>query len=159
MEQRPEILLITDDKTVLLEMGSDGKFSVKSNAWEDNKVLLEGVRGMSGGLMPAASSVSSRDSAEEIFVGLVEFGGAMVHEITPLRLLMLQQYVRRDAAGPHRASVDVPPSDGLAPPRNRPRRAPAGWRRRRDRLKAGPTSVPCDPRDLHGASAKDCCRR
>ena len=61
MEQRPEILLITDDKTVLLEMGSDGKFSVKSNAWEDNKVLLEGVRGMSGGLMPAASSVSSGD--------------------------------------------------------------------------------------------------
>jgi hypothetical protein len=30
--------------------------------------------------------------AEEIFVGLVEFGGAVVHEITPLRLLMLQQF-------------------------------------------------------------------
>jgi hypothetical protein len=44
------------------------------------------------------------DFAEEIFVGLVEFGGAVVHEITPLRLLMLQQFrqlcnVRRDAAG------------------------------------------------------------
>ena len=44
------------------------------------------------------------DFAEEIFVGLVEFGGAVVHEIPPLRLLMLQQFrqlcnVRRDAAG------------------------------------------------------------
>ena len=48
--------------------------------------------------------VSSGGFAEEIFVGLVEFGGAVVHEITPLRLLMLQQFrqlcnVRRDAAG------------------------------------------------------------
>jgi hypothetical protein len=41
-EQRSEILLITDDKTMLLEMGSDGKFSAKSNAWEENKVVLEG---------------------------------------------------------------------------------------------------------------------
>jgi hypothetical protein len=44
------------------------------------------------------------DFAEEIFVSLVEFGDAVVHEITPLRLLMLQQFrqlcnVRRDAAG------------------------------------------------------------
>jgi hypothetical protein len=44
------------------------------------------------------------DFAEEIFVGLVEFGGAVVHKITPLRLLMLQQFrqlcnVRRDAPG------------------------------------------------------------
>ena len=44
------------------------------------------------------------DFAEEIFVGLVEFGGAVIHEITPLRLLMLQQFrqlcnVRRDVAG------------------------------------------------------------
>ena len=27
---------------MLLEMGRDGKFSAKSNAWEDNKVVLEG---------------------------------------------------------------------------------------------------------------------
>jgi hypothetical protein len=27
---------------VLLEMGRDGKFSAKSNAWEDNKVIPEG---------------------------------------------------------------------------------------------------------------------
>jgi hypothetical protein len=56
------------------------------------------------GVPAAASSVSSGDFAEEIFVGLVEFGGAVIHEITPLRLLMLQQFrqlcnVRRDVAG------------------------------------------------------------
>jgi hypothetical protein len=37
-----EILLITDNKTVLLELGREGKFSAKSSAWEENKVLLEG---------------------------------------------------------------------------------------------------------------------
>ena len=42
VEQRPEILLITENKTVILEMGRDGKFSAKSNAWEENKVVLEG---------------------------------------------------------------------------------------------------------------------
>jgi hypothetical protein len=39
MGDRVEILLLTDAKTALLEMG---KFSAKSNAWEDNKVILEG---------------------------------------------------------------------------------------------------------------------
>jgi hypothetical protein len=52
----------------------------------------------------AASSVFVGDFAEEIFVGLVEFGRVVVHEITPIRLLMLQRFrqvcnVRRDAAG------------------------------------------------------------
>ena len=41
-EQRSEILLITDDKTVLLDMGHDGKFSAKSASWEENKVILPG---------------------------------------------------------------------------------------------------------------------
>ena len=40
--QRPEILLVTEAKTVHLEMGSDGKFSAKSAAWEENKVMLPG---------------------------------------------------------------------------------------------------------------------
>ena len=35
--QRPEILLITENKIVLLEKGRDGKFSAKSNAWEETK--------------------------------------------------------------------------------------------------------------------------
>ena len=56
------------------------------------------------GVPAAASNVSSETFAEEIFVGLVEFGGAVIHEITPFRLLMLQQFrqlcnVRRDVAG------------------------------------------------------------
>jgi hypothetical protein len=42
MANRPDILLVTDNKTVLLEMGRDGKLSAKSNAWENNKVILEG---------------------------------------------------------------------------------------------------------------------
>jgi len=42
MEQRPEILLITDNETVLLEMGRDCKFAAKSNAWEENKLVPEG---------------------------------------------------------------------------------------------------------------------
>ena len=41
MAYRPEILLIAENKTVLLEMGCDCKFA-KSNAWEENKVVSEG---------------------------------------------------------------------------------------------------------------------
>ena len=40
--QRPKILLVTEAKTVHLEMGSDGKFSAKSAAWEENKVIPRG---------------------------------------------------------------------------------------------------------------------
>jgi hypothetical protein len=42
MADRPEILLIAENKTVLLEMGSDGKFSANSAAWEENKVIPRG---------------------------------------------------------------------------------------------------------------------
>jgi hypothetical protein len=42
MADRPEIMLITDSKILLLAMGRDGKFSAKSNAWGENKVVLEG---------------------------------------------------------------------------------------------------------------------
>jgi hypothetical protein len=44
MAERPEILLITEAKTVHLEMGSDGKFSANSAAWEENKVITRGRR-------------------------------------------------------------------------------------------------------------------
>ena len=40
--QRPEVLLATDNKTVLLSLERDGKFSAKSAAWEENKVMLPG---------------------------------------------------------------------------------------------------------------------
>jgi hypothetical protein len=39
---RPEVLLATDNKTVLLSLERDGKFSAKSAAWEENKVMLPG---------------------------------------------------------------------------------------------------------------------
>ena len=43
MAYRPEILLIAENKTVLLEMGCDCKFA-KSNAWEENKLVPEGEK-------------------------------------------------------------------------------------------------------------------
>lgn len=42
MANRVETLLVADNKTVVLELGRNGKYSAKSNSWEDNKVLLEG---------------------------------------------------------------------------------------------------------------------
>jgi hypothetical protein len=70
------------------------------------------------------------DFAEEIFVGLVEFGGAVVHEITPLRLLMLQQF--RQLCNIHRDPPRLALGEQLR------RRAPTGfvfeiarWRRGR----------------------------
>jgi hypothetical protein len=44
LDHRPVLrfLLITENKTVLLDLGCDGKFVAKSNAWEENKVVLEG---------------------------------------------------------------------------------------------------------------------
>jgi hypothetical protein len=44
MTNRPEVLLISDNPTVVLETGRDGKFAAKSNAWEENRVLLEGAK-------------------------------------------------------------------------------------------------------------------
>jgi hypothetical protein len=43
-KSRPEILLKTDNKTVVLELERDGKFVAKSAPWEDNKVMLPGER-------------------------------------------------------------------------------------------------------------------
>ena len=40
--RRPEVLLVTDNKTVLLSLERDGKFPAKSAAWEENKVILPG---------------------------------------------------------------------------------------------------------------------
>jgi len=59
--QRPEILLTTDNKTVLLEMGRDGKFSAKSNAWggQQSHPRGRGV-GHQGQRGPAGSSRSGR---------------------------------------------------------------------------------------------------
>jgi hypothetical protein len=62
--QRPEILLITDNKTVLLELGHDGKFSAKSASWEENKVILPGDEIGFGSTAAAGSSSGGRRRAQ-----------------------------------------------------------------------------------------------
>ena len=37
----PEVILKTDQRTVILELGTGGKFSAKSGGWDENKVFLE----------------------------------------------------------------------------------------------------------------------
>jgi hypothetical protein len=34
MSERPEILLKTDSKTIVLELGREGKFSAKAAGWD-----------------------------------------------------------------------------------------------------------------------------
>ena len=38
----PEVILKTDQRTVVLELGTGRKFSAKSIRWDENKVFLEG---------------------------------------------------------------------------------------------------------------------
>jgi hypothetical protein len=40
--REPQIVLKTDQRTVLLEMGLGGKFQQKSSAWDENRTFLEG---------------------------------------------------------------------------------------------------------------------
>ena len=42
MADHPGVCSSPRTRPFLLEMGRDGKFSAKSSAWEDNKVVLEG---------------------------------------------------------------------------------------------------------------------
>jgi hypothetical protein len=37
-----QIILKTDQRTLLLEMGLGGKFQQKSSAWDENRTFLEG---------------------------------------------------------------------------------------------------------------------
>jgi hypothetical protein len=41
-ERKREVILKTDQRSVLLEFGIGGKFSAKSGAWDENRVFLEG---------------------------------------------------------------------------------------------------------------------
>ena len=38
-KERPEILLKTDTKTIMLEIGREGKFSAKATGWDENQVI------------------------------------------------------------------------------------------------------------------------
>ena len=40
--REPQIILNTDQRTVLLEMGPDGKFQAKSSECDENRTFLEG---------------------------------------------------------------------------------------------------------------------
>jgi len=43
-KKRPEILLKTDTKTIMWELGREGKFSAKATGWDENKVLKRGEK-------------------------------------------------------------------------------------------------------------------
>jgi hypothetical protein len=40
--REPQIILNTDQRNVLLELSLGGKFQVKSNGWDENRIFLEG---------------------------------------------------------------------------------------------------------------------
>jgi hypothetical protein len=40
--REPEIILKTDERSIVFEPGLGGKFSAKSTAWDENRVFLEG---------------------------------------------------------------------------------------------------------------------
>ena len=41
-KREPQIILKTDERKAVLELGSKGKFSAKSTGWDENRVFLEG---------------------------------------------------------------------------------------------------------------------
>ena len=41
-KREPQIILKTDERKIVLEMGLEGKFAAKSNGWDENRVFLEG---------------------------------------------------------------------------------------------------------------------
>jgi hypothetical protein len=40
--RKPEIILKTDERNIVIELGRDEKFAAKSSGWDENKVILEG---------------------------------------------------------------------------------------------------------------------
>ena len=43
-KREPQIILKTDERKILLELGHEGKFAAKSTGWDENRVFLEGDR-------------------------------------------------------------------------------------------------------------------
>jgi len=43
-ERKRETILKTDQRNLLLELGLQGKFAIKSSGWDENRVLVEGDR-------------------------------------------------------------------------------------------------------------------
>ena len=43
-KREPQIILKTDERKIVLEIGLGGKFAAKSTGWDENRVFLEGDR-------------------------------------------------------------------------------------------------------------------
>jgi hypothetical protein len=41
-DREPQVILKTDQRTVVLELGLGGKFVAKSSGWDENRTFLEG---------------------------------------------------------------------------------------------------------------------
>lgn len=41
-KRETQIILKTDERKIVLELGLEGKFAAKSTGWDENRVLLEG---------------------------------------------------------------------------------------------------------------------
>ena len=41
-KRQPQIILMTHERTFVLELGLQGKFAAKSTAWDENRVFLDG---------------------------------------------------------------------------------------------------------------------
>ena len=57
-KREPQIILKTDERKVVLELGLGSKLSAKSTAWDENRVFLEGDKrgGRSQGSLGASAS-------------------------------------------------------------------------------------------------------
>ena len=43
-KREPQIILKTDERTIVLKLGLEGKLSAKSSGWDEDRVFLEGDR-------------------------------------------------------------------------------------------------------------------
>ena len=43
-KREPQIILKTDERTFVLELGMKGKFAVKSTAWDENRASSKATR-------------------------------------------------------------------------------------------------------------------
>jgi len=41
-KREPQIILKTDERKIVLELGTGGKFAAKSTGWDESRVFLEG---------------------------------------------------------------------------------------------------------------------
>jgi hypothetical protein len=117
--ERSEILLITDDKTILLDMGHDGKFSAKSASWEENKVILPGdeiVIRVDGGRW---FIVKQKQAAGGVFADRPVIAAGAADEILEAPVTTLQGPVAPQppivASQPSTLALSVAPQPTLSP--------------------------------------------